>query len=186
MYNKDNLKIQLDRIKKKGQIDFRFNLDYTSSLMNELKRIKNHNKENPYYKIPLPNRYHFEKLAKERYDKIRGGNHCLQQFSNLHTTLEENKFKGFMGSTYLNDIKSLKEIDNDTSGVYLLYDIDDILLYVGESNCVRKRVRQHQSKYDIYRVGILFCEKKYKRALEVFVISNQLPLHNSETKCFYN
>ena len=185
MYNKDNLKIQLDRIKKKAQIDYKLNLDYTSALINEIQRVKAHNKENPYYKIPFPNRHHFESLAKEHYNKVRGGNHCLQQFSQLHTILEEEKFIGFMGSTYLNDTKSIKDIKEDTSGVYLLYDINDVLLYVGESNCVKKRVKQHQSKYDIHRVGILFCEKKYKRALELFVISNQLPLHNSETKCFY-
>ena len=185
MNYKDNLKIQLERIKKKNKINFQLSINLSNVLINEINRIKKHNKDNPYHKIPLPDKYHFEKLANEHYNKIRGGNHCLQQFSLLHTDLEDNNYYGFQGSLYLSDVSQLKDIEEGQCGVYMLYDIDDVLLYVGESTCMKQRVRQHLSKYDVFRVGLLFCQKKFRKALETFVISTQVPLHNSETRCFY-
>jgi len=102
-------------------------------------------------------------------------------FTLLFDELEGDFNFGLKGAMFLENIKSIKDVDDKQSGVYLLYDVDGLLIYIGESICVKKRVKQHLSKRDVFKIGILFCKKEMRKALEMYAISTRLPVLNSQT-----
>jgi len=102
-------------------------------------------------------------------------------FVSLFDELEGDFNYGLKGGVFLDNPKSIEDIDNKQSGVYLLYDVDALLVYVGESVCIKKRVKQHINKKEVYKIGLLFCKKELRKALEMFVISTRFPILNSQT-----
>lgn len=102
-------------------------------------------------------------------------------FVSLFDELENDFNYGLKGGLFLDKAKFIKDINANESGVYLLYDVDGLLIYVGESICLKKRVKQHLNKKGVYKIGLLYCEKKLRKALEMYVISTRLPILNSQT-----
>ena len=65
------------------------------------------------------------------------------------------------------------------TGIYFLYEKED-LVYIGISNNIRTRIKDHLRKYrGIDRVGFLLC--KYDVQLETSLINYYKPKYNIQT-----
>jgi hypothetical protein len=66
------------------------------------------------------------------------------------------------------------------SGVYFLYR-DDVLVYVGESLCVRTRLLNHPHRRHVNRCSVIECDKSQRKRLEAFYIGVLNPRWNRES-----
>ena len=68
----------------------------------------------------------------------------------------------------------------DGSGVYFLYK-DDVLVYVGESLCVRTRLLNHPHRRHVNCCSVIECDKFQRKRLEAFYIGVMNPRWNRES-----
>lgn len=69
-------------------------------------------------------------------------------------------------------------------GIYMLYNVDDVCIYIGKSKQLYKRLRSHRSSMfadEIYRVEVI-CEDNpsYRDILETYAIMTYSPTYNRD------
>ena len=78
-------------------------------------------------------------------------------------------------------ISELKEIQRE-GGIYLLYDIAGVLLYIGKSDNLYKRLSaQLRNMPDAKSFSVVYVENPFERAIyEIAMIHELKPLRNKE------
>jgi excinuclease UvrABC nuclease subunit len=76
-----------------------------------------------------------------------------------------------------NKLENIKE----AAGIYLLYNKEKDLLYIGQSDNIWDRIRQQLPKYNAHYFAVCYEKDPYKRAIyEISMINAMKPKENKQ------
>jgi hypothetical protein len=84
------------------------------------------------------------------------------------------------------DRKDLKNLNNGTSGVYLIYNKHGALLYIGKSSNIKTRISTHFTNYGNVKILAYLLPDIIVPVVEIYLISHLIPRDNNETKNLYD
>ena len=84
------------------------------------------------------------------------------------------------------DRKDLKKLKNTDSGVYLIYNKHNALLYIGKSNNIKTRISTHFTNYGNVKILAYLLPDVIVPVVEIYLISHLFPRDNNETKHLYD
>lgn len=84
------------------------------------------------------------------------------------------------------DRNDIKDLDPNTSGVYLIYDNKDVLRYIGKSGNLKSRLYSHFTRFDVGCIIVYQIDYPLIALVEMHLISHLFPYDNSEGKLLYD